>query len=138
MAQDFAESTLGATLLTATTIYVKTIEQLLARIEINAIAHITGGGITENLPRVLPSNAQAQIDLGAWTRPQIFNWLQKQGQVTDAEMYRTFNCGIGLIICVSSERAQTALEILNRDSKTAFIIGNVIEKQADQPAIVLT
>ena len=138
LAQDFAESTLGATLLTATTIYVKTIEQLLARIEINAIAHITGGGITENLPRVLPSNAQAQIDLGAWTRPQIFNWLQKQGQVTDAEMYRTFNCGIGLIICVSSERAQTALEILNRDSKTAFIIGNVIEKQADQPAIVLT
>lgn len=135
--QPFGESTLGETLLAPTTIYVKIIERLAASIEINALAHITGGGITENLPRVLPDNAQAQLDLSSWPRPPIFDWLQQQGKVTDQEMYRTFNCGLGMVVCVPQQQAQQALEILNRDSESAFLIGSIQEKTDEQESVVL-
>lgn len=135
--QGFGESTLGETLLEPTKIYVKTIAALAESVDIHALAHITGGGITENLPRVLPESAQAQIRADAWTRPEIFNWLQEKGGVTDAEMLRTFNCGIGMILCVSAEQTQQALEILNKDSEQAFLLGSVANRESDADASVV-
>ncbi|MBT3529881.1 MAG: phosphoribosylformylglycinamidine cyclo-ligase [Gammaproteobacteria bacterium] len=139
LAQPFADSTLGETLLTPTKIYVKAIAELAESVEINALAHITGGGITENLPRVLPENAQATIDLQSWSRPEIFNWLQQKGNVEDMEMYRTFNCGLGMIICVAPDSAQKALDILNRESQQAFLVGSISAKDnEDDESVVLT
>jgi phosphoribosylformylglycinamidine cyclo-ligase len=136
--QDFAGSTLGATLLEPTTIYVRTIRELLASVEVNAIAHITGGGITENLPRVLPDNACAVIDSSSWTRPEIFNWLQQHGNVEESEMLRTFNCGVGMVVCVAETDINLALEVLNSKSEQAFLIGKVEEKSGDRAAVVFS
>ena len=137
--QQFGDSTLGETLLAPTKIYVKTIAELAESVEINALAHITGGGITENLPRVLPENAQANIDPNSWTPPEIFNWLQKNGNVQEMEMYRTFNCGLGMIICVSADSAQQALDILNQDSEQACLLGtiNAKENESDESVIFI-
>jgi len=135
--QPFGENTLGETLLEPTKIYVKTIAALAQSVEIHALAHITGGGITENLPRVLPKAAQAQIQADAWNRPEIFNWLQKKGRVTDSEMLRTFNCGIGMILCVCAEQTQQALELLNKDSDQAFLLGSVASRENDDDAYVV-
>ena len=135
--QPFGDSTLGETLLEPTKIYVKTIAALAQSVDIHALAHITGGGITENLPRVLPEAAQAQIRADAWNRPEIFNWLQKKGRVTDSEMLRTFNCGIGMILCVCAEQTQQALEILNKDSDQAFLLGSVASRENDEDPYVV-
>lgn len=135
--QPFGESTLGETLLEPTKIYVKTIAALAEAVDIHALAHITGGGITENLPRVLPSTTQAQIRADSWKRPEIFNWLQEKGGVADSEMLRTFNCGIGMILCVSAEQTQLALELLNKDSDQAFLLGSVASRESDEDASVV-
>ena len=135
--QPFGDSTLGETLLEPTKIYVKTIAALAQSVDIHALAHITGGGITENLPRVLPEATQAQIQADAWNRPEIFNWLQKKGRVTDSEMLRTFNCGIGMILCVCAEQTQQALELLNKDSDQAFLLGSVASRENDEDAYVV-
>lgn len=135
--QAFADSDLGTTLLTPTTIYVKTIAKLAESVDIHALAHITGGGITENLPRVLPDNAQAQIQLDSWARPAIFNWLQENGGVSDSEMLRTFNCGIGMIICVDSSQSEQTLEILNQQSEQAFLLGKIEKRDNAEQAPVL-
>lgn len=135
--QAFGERTLGETLLEPTTIYVKTIAALADFVDIHALAHITGGGITENLPRVLPDSAQARIKADAWKRPEIFNWLQENGGVAESEMLRTFNCGIGMIICVSAEQTQLALEILNKDSEQAFLLGNVANRESSEDASIV-
>ena len=135
--QAFGASTLGETLLEPTKIYVKTIAALAESIDIHALAHITGGGITENLPRVLPESAQARIRADAWNRPEIFNWLQEKGGVADSEMLRTFNCGIGMILCVSAEQTQQALELLNKDSDQAFLLGSVASRESDEDPSVL-
>ena len=124
----FGDSTLGKTLLEPTTIYVKTIAALAPRIELNALAHITGGGFTENIPRVLPADAQAVIDLGAWQRPAIFDWLQTEGNISDSEMLRTFNCGIGMILCVDETQADEALALLNEGPIAACKIGSIRQK----------
>jgi len=135
--QPFGESTLGETLLEPTKIYVKTIAALAESVDIHALAHITGGGITENLPRVLPEAAQAKIRADAWSRPKIFNWLQEKGGVADSEMLRTFNCGVGMILCVSAEQTQQALEILNKDSDQAFLLGSVASRDSDDASVVM-
>jgi len=141
--QTFAGSTLGEALLTPTIIYVKAIQALAGVADIKAIAHITGGGFTENIPRVLPESTQAVIDLSAWDRPQIFDWIQQHGNVADTEMHRTFNCGIGLVICVQADQVRAALNCLNGGAaaapgnNTAFVIGTVAARQADAPAVVL-
>lgn len=98
------------------------------------MAHITGGGLLENLPRVLPRDTVAIIDTGAWPRPAIFDWLKAQGSIEDQEMYRTFNCGIGMIVCVAPEDAQTALDCLKEQGETAWTIGRIA--QGSGPAMV--
>ncbi len=132
---NFGESTLGETLLAPTEIYVKSIAELAQSVQLNALAHITGGGFTENIPRVLPENAKAVIDLSAWQRPAIFDWLQEKGNVDEAEMLRTFNCGIGMVLCLPSEQAEAALAALAKTSSRAFKIGYIEAKQADEEAV---
>ncbi|MDG4595624.1 MAG: phosphoribosylformylglycinamidine cyclo-ligase [Candidatus Contendobacter sp.] len=121
--QPFADSTLGTALLAPTRIYVKPILKLLEQIEVHAIAHITGGGLTENVPRVLPANTKAVIDLQSWQRPAIFQWLQQQGGVAEAEMRRTFNCGVGLVVCVAAQDAERARMILREAGETVWRLG---------------
>ena len=129
--QSFAGATLGETLLKPTRIYVKALLALMQQVDVHALAHITGGGIVENLPRVLPEGCKALVHQNAWQRPEIFHWLQTRGGVQDSEMWRTFNCGIGMIVCVSAGQAQTALALLEQQGEQGFIIGEV---QADQAA----
>ena len=126
-------STLGQTLLTPTRIYVRSILDLLKTCPVKGIAHITGGGLPGNIPRVLPDTLECHIDPNAWHRPEIFQWLQSEGQVADDEMWRTFNCGIGLIIIVSPENAAKAKALLDQCGETAFHIGQI---QAGRAGVV--
>ncbi len=137
LSTEFAGSTLGETLLTPTMIYVKTLQELSESVQINALAHITGGGLIENIPRVLPANARAHIELTSWNRPAIFDWLQEKGNVVGSEMHRTFNCGIGMLVCVAATDAENALAILNKNSESAVLIGKIIERNKDEKAVAL-
>jgi phosphoribosylformylglycinamidine cyclo-ligase len=130
--QSFEDSTLGDYLLEPTRIYVKSVLALLEKVQVNAISHITGGGFWENIPRVLPANTKAVVDGNSWEWPSIFNWLQKNGNVTTHEMYRTFNCGVGLIIALPAETAQQAIDLLNDSGETAWKIGHIESSNDEQ------
>ncbi len=121
----FGDSTLGEVLLEPTRIYVKPLLALLPQVEVHALAHITGGGLPENLPRVLPAGRRAVIDTESWRRPAIFDWLQHRGGVADAEMWRTFNCGVGMVICVAAAARDRALDLLGQAGETAFVMGHI-------------
>ena len=124
---------LGKRLLEPTRIYVKSLLKLMETIEVKAMAHITGGGLTENVPRVLPEFTEAVIDTQSWQWPAVFNWLQEQGNVETSEMYRTFNCGVGMIVCVSQDQAAAAVEALNQSGEHAWIIGNIEKSDQQEP-----
>ncbi|MBK1621154.1 hypothetical protein CKO42_22580 [Lamprobacter modestohalophilus] len=119
------ERSLGEQLLAPTRIYVKPTLALIQALEVHALAHITGGGITENLPRVLPKGTQALIDLDSWSLPPIFGWLREQGNIADAELLRTFNCGVGMIACVPAEQAEAACAQLAESGEQAWVIGSI-------------
>ncbi len=123
--QPIGETTLGEALLAPTRIYVRPILALLKAMPIHGIAHITGGGLTGNIPRILPDNCDCRIDATAWPRPEIFQWLQSEGSIDDTEMLRTFNCGIGLVIIVSSDTAAQAHEMLKASGETVYRLGEV-------------
>ncbi len=123
--QEFDGSSLGDILLEPTRIYVKSLLNLMQKIPIHALAHITGGGLSENLPRVLPNNLNASIDTNSWIQPPIFKWLQQQGNISNTEMYRTFNCGIGMVVCVAQENLAEALQCLRATGETVWHIGEV-------------
>lgn len=116
---------LGKALLTPTRIYVKPLLPLLKSGRIKGLAHITGGGLTENTPRMLPKHLTPEFDLSAWERPAVFNWLQEIGGVAEAEMQRTFNCGIGMVLCVSSSEAVSLTAALIAAGEQAAIIGQL-------------
>ncbi|RKZ79956.1 MAG: phosphoribosylformylglycinamidine cyclo-ligase [Candidatus Parabeggiatoa sp. nov. 1] len=121
----FEGRSLDQVLLEPTRIYVKPLLQLMQQIPVHALAHITGGGLLENVPRVLPSGLCANINTRSWQRSPIFDWLQQQGNITDKEMYRTFNCGIGMVICVAPENRDKALNYLKEMGETAWTIGEI-------------
>ncbi|TGD71169.1 phosphoribosylformylglycinamidine cyclo-ligase [Mangrovimicrobium sediminis] len=125
LSQPFAGGTLGEALLAPTEIYVKPLLQLISELEVKALCHITGGGLLENLPRVLPAGASAQIDTGSWDWPEVFQWLQAQGNVETREMYRTFNCGVGMVVCLAPEQAQRAIELLAESGLKAWQLGAI-------------
>lgn len=127
---------LGEVLLTPTKIYVKSLLALLDKVEVHALAHITGGGLTENLPRVIPSGLDANIHLDSWQFPDIFNWLQTQGNISFDDMLITFNCGIGMVVCVSTENEKLTLETLGLLGETAFTIGELVESEGKGKAKV--
>ena len=118
--------TLGEIMLTPTRIYVKSLLTLFNAIQVHAVAHITGGGITENLPRVLPKDLSAVIDLSAWDWPKAFQWLKHHGNVSEIEMLRTFNCGIGMIICVAAQDESKTIKILAEKGETVYQIGEIV------------
>lgn len=121
-----------------TRIYVKPLLQLIATLPVKGMAHITGGGITENVPRVLPAGLTAEIKKGSWTMPPLFTWLQAQGNVTDSEMYKTFNCGIGMVVIVAKEQAAAAQKLLSDAGESVFEIGSIRTQQAGEaPTIVV-
>lgn len=134
---DFHGRTLGDTLLEPTRIYVKSLLAMIAKMPVLALAHITGGGITENLPRVLPDDCRADIRLDSWQRPPVFAWLEEAGGIAQPEMYRTFNCGIGMIACVRAEHADDALQLLRKQGETAWRIGEVVARDGEEDQVTL-
>ena len=115
-----------------TRLYVKPILATLEKFTIKGMAHITGGGITENVPRVLPENTVAQIDAKSWELPKLFKWLQKAGNVETQEMYRTFNCGIGMVVIVAAEDADAVESLLGEQGETVYRLGLIRERQGDE------
>jgi phosphoribosylformylglycinamidine cyclo-ligase len=131
----FGDTTLGETLMQPTRIYTRSVLQLLGDEPVHAIAHITGGGLKENVPRVLPEFTRAHLDAGAWQRPEIFRWVEETGGVDRAEMYRTFNCGIGMTLCVPAAGADSAVEKLSALGERAWIIGEVGTSDSKHPEV---
>ena len=134
-----ANQQLALDLLAPTRIYVKPMLKLLESHPgmVKGMAHITGGGLTENIPRVLPDAVTAAIDAKSWTRPAVFTWLQQHGQVDDAEMARTFNCGIGMVVVVAKEHASTAADFLTQAGESVFNIGNIRTRAADEKQTIV-
>lgn len=126
------DRTLGEVLLAPTRIYVKSMQRLLSELPVHALCHITGGGLPENLPRVLPAGTGARIRLSTWQRPAVFDWLQNRGGIEADEMLRAFNCGIGMVACVPSRDADEAVAVLNDCGETAQIIGEVVACEDDR------
>ncbi|WP_036228902.1 phosphoribosylformylglycinamidine cyclo-ligase [Marinobacterium jannaschii] len=125
LSQDLDGRPLGEALLEPTRIYVKSLLKLIKESQVNALSHITGGGLLENIPRVLPDNAKAVIDINSWKMPAVFDWLQAQGNVDGREMYRTFNCGVGMIIAVPADKADEAMKMLSESGEDAWVIGQI-------------
>ena len=136
LTQDFHGQSLGEVLLTPTRIYVKPLLALFEQVQVHALAHITGGGLLENIPRVMPNNTRAVIDSRSWTRPPIFDWLQQHGNVATQEMYRTFNCGIGMALIVASADRDRTLQHLHAQGVEACVIG-VIDKAQGEPHVII-
>jgi phosphoribosylformylglycinamidine cyclo-ligase len=135
--QPFEGRPLGEVLLAPTRIYVKPLLALLRALPVHAVAHITGGGLPGNVPRVLPPGLRAVIDSRTWHRPPIFDWLQDHGNVEEVEMYRTFNCGIGMVLAVAAADAEQALKHLQDHGETAAIIGHVEAHPQDGEVAIL-
>lgn len=122
---DFHGRPLGDVLLEPTRIYAKPVLELLAQLPVKGLAHITGGGVTGNVPRMLPAGTRAVIDRGAWPRPVLFDWLQREGGVAEDEMYRVFNCGIGMVVAVAADDAKRAAAVLATAGETVFELGRI-------------
>ena len=137
LSQDCAEQSLADALIAPTRIYVKNLLALSNACQINAIAHITGGGLVENVPRVLPDHLSARIDLSSWQLTPVFTWLQQAGNVEQLEMLRTFNCGVGMVLAVDAEQERHCLERLDALGETAWVIGDVIARE-NQAAVIFT
>lgn len=128
---------LADSLLTPTRIYVKSILKLIEQYPIHAIAHITGGGFWENIPRVLPHGTQAIIHEQSWQWPDIFNWLQHAGNIDRHEMYRTFNCGVGMVIALAAEDADAAIALLEAQGEKAWKIGYIDTTHAGTESVII-
>jgi phosphoribosylformylglycinamidine cyclo-ligase len=127
----FDGGTFKDALLAPTKIYIKPLLSLIQQIEVKGLSHITGGGLLENIPRVLPETVVAELDHTQWQRPAIFDWLQAQGQVAFKEMHRTFNCGIGMVVIVAAEQAEQAKAHLIAQGETVFTIGQIRQRQGE-------
>lgn len=123
---------LADVIMAPTRIYVKPLLELIAACDVKGMAHITGGGITENLPRVLPENVVAQLDAQAWTMPKLFQWLQQEGNVATQEMYRTFNCGVGMCVVLAAEEVAAASALLRAAGETVYTLGTIRMRVGDE------
>jgi phosphoribosylformylglycinamidine cyclo-ligase len=135
--EPFAGRTLGAALLEPTRIYVKPVLALIEALPVKGLAHITGGGLVENVPRVLPEAAAAHLEKDHWPRPAIFDWLQAQGNVPESDMHRTFNCGIGMVVVVAREHLAAALAILRGHGEQAWEIGTIRPRAGTAPQAIV-
>src|SRR5690606_19868993 len=124
-------------LMAPTRIYVKALLQLIKQTgAVKAMAHITGGGLVDNIPRVLPKGAQAVVDVASWTRPVVFDWLQAQGNVDETEMHRVLNCGVGMVICVAQDQVELALDALREAGEAPWVIGQITAGDGAEPVVL--
>lgn len=137
MESDFNGHKFKDVVMAPTKLYVKSILALIEAMPVKGMAHITGGGITENIPRVLPGGLTAEIQQSSWMLPALFQWLQTQGNIADSEMYKTFNCGIGMAVIVSQENAAAAQKILTDKGETVYQIGVIRQQNAGEAATVV-
>ena len=133
----FHGRTLGDAILEPTRIYVRPVLKLAQSVTVKGLAHITGGGIVENVPRMLPARLAARIERKSWPMPPLFRWLRAQGNIADAEFYRVFNCGIGMAIVVGAADAARALKILKTSGETAWRIGRIVRRGKNAPQVNL-
>jgi len=122
-------------LIEPTRIYVKSILSLLNTLPVHAISHITGGGLLENIPRVMPSHLSAKLDSTSWTQPEIFQWIQNQGNIDSAEMYRVLNCGVGMVVVISKDSSNEVINHLNACGEKAWLIGEIVQFEGEQVII---
>ena len=134
---DLGGRPLGDVVMAPTEIYVKPLLKLIAEIDVKGMAHITGGGLVDNVPRVLPENTQAVLHRDSWQMPELFRWLQMKGGVADAEMVRVFNCGIGMVVIVSPDQADAAIKSLTTQGLKAWTVGEVVERPQDAPQTIV-
>jgi phosphoribosylformylglycinamidine cyclo-ligase len=134
---DLGGHPLGDVVMAPTQIYVKPLLKLISEINVKGMAHITGGGLVDNVPRVLPENTQAVLHRDSWQMPELFRWLQMKGGVADAEMVRVFNCGIGMVVIVSTDQADTAIQSLKAEGLHAWTVGEVVERPAGAPQTIV-
>jgi len=138
LAADFHGRPFADVLLEPTRIYVKSLLALMCEVPVKGCAHITGGGIVENVPRVLPEDVGAIIEKRAWPRPPLFDWLQKEGGVAEGEMHRVFNCGIGMVVVVAEGDVGRAIATLQAAGETVYRIGRIQARSAGAPATLVT
>ena len=124
-------------LLEPTRIYVKPLLELFKNSQVNALSHITGGGLLENIPRVLPENAKAIIDTNSWNMPEVFRWIQQLGNVENREMYRTLNCGVGMVVVVPADQAEAAMQNLSDNGENPWVIGHIEAAQSGEEQVEL-
>ncbi len=134
---DFHGSSFADALIAPTRIYVKPVLALIRSLPVHGLAHITGGGLTGNVPRVLPDGLQAVLHRDAWAMPALFDWLQREGGVADAEMHRVFNCGVGMVAIVAADAADTALAALRNAGETAWRIGEIVARAPAAPQAIV-
>jgi phosphoribosylformylglycinamidine cyclo-ligase len=134
--EDHLSSDLADSLMEPTRIYVKALLKLAAAVPVKGLAHITGGGLVGNLPRILPKGTQASLKKSSWPRPEIFKWLQQAGNIAEEELFRVFNCGIGMVVVVSADKAQAASTLLNQEQELVYQIG-VIEAASGEPQALI-
>ncbi len=135
LSESLDEKTLLEHLLEPTRIYVKQILGLIKEVPVKAIAHITGGGLIENIPRVIPDNLSVEIVADSWKLPPIFNWLQEKGNIDSHEMYKTFNCGVGMMLCVDYKNFNKTLSFLNGIGENAWVLGEVTTSNEEDPKV---
>jgi phosphoribosylformylglycinamidine cyclo-ligase len=134
---DLGGQLLGDVVMAPTEIYVKPLLKLISEIDVKGMAHITGGGLVDNVPRILPENTQAVLHRDSWQMPELFRWLQMKGGVADAEMVRVFNCGIGMVVIVSSNQADAAIKSLTAQGLKAWTVGEVLERPKGAPQTIV-
>ena len=134
---DLGGRPLGDVVMAPTEIYVKPLLKLISEIDVKGMAHITGGGLVDNVPRVLPENTQAVLHRDSWQMPELFRWLQMKGGVADAEMVRVFNCGIGMVVIVSPAQAEAAIKSLSAQGLKAWTVGEVVERPKGAPQTIV-
>lgn len=135
LAQEYSGLSLREQLLAPTRIYVKPLLHLLQHCAVHAVSHITGGGLLENIPRVLPANTKALLDAASWRRPPIFNWLQQAGNIAAREMVRTFNCGLGMIVIVPKAQTEQAVALLQQQGETVSIVGEIAAAEPNEEQV---
>jgi len=128
---------LSEQVLAPTKIYVKSVLALIKQTEVHAIAHLTGGGFWENIPRVLPKKTKAVIDESSWEWQPVFKWLKEKGNIETYEMYRTFNCGVGMVIALPQSQVETALAILKQSGENAWLIGHIESATDNEPQVII-
>ncbi|TSA53017.1 MAG: phosphoribosylformylglycinamidine cyclo-ligase [Nitrosomonadaceae bacterium] len=137
LSADFNGTALSDVIMAPTRIYVKPLLELMRHLPVKGMAHITGGGLLENIPRVLPEGVTAVLQKSAWEMPPLFRWLQQQGNVADSEMHRVFNCGIGMALVIAPEHADTALQMLQSAGETVWRIGSIRQRGAGEARTIV-